>query len=53
MCHGLILAAFFLDKKSDFQIANFQLFSIFAKNADFSKSSQGYFFELDGCAFKF
>ena len=34
----------FFDKKSDFQIANFQFFSIFAKNADFSKSSQGYIF---------
>ena len=32
----------FLDEKSDFQIANFQNFRIFAKIEDFSKISQGY-----------
>ena len=34
----------FLDEKSDFQIANFQHFRIFAKIDDFSKISQGYNF---------
>ena len=35
----------FFDKKSGF--------SNFAKNGDFSKSSQGYIFDVDGCAFRF
>ena len=34
----------FLDEKSDFQIANFQHFRIFARIDDFSKNSQGYNF---------
>ena len=34
----------FLDEKSDFQIANFQHFRIFAKIDDFLKISQGYNF---------
>ena len=43
----------FLDKKSDLQIANFRFFSIFAKNADFSKALRATFFEVDGYAYRF
>ena len=34
----------FFGEKSDFQIANFESFMIFAKIDDFSKNSQGYNF---------
>ena len=46
LCLGLILVGHFLDEKCDFQTANFQHFSIFAKIDDFSKKSQGYNFEV-------
>ena len=44
MCLGLILVDLFFDKKSDFQIANFRFFRIFAEIADFSKCSENYSF---------
>ena len=34
----------FFDEKSDFQIANFRFFRIFAEIADFSKYSENYSF---------
>ena len=42
----------FLDEKSDFQIANFRFFWIFAEIADFSKYSENYSFS-ETCAFGF
>ena len=42
----------FLDEKSDFQIANFQHFRIFARIDDFSKKNlRATIFKVEGCAF--
>ena len=43
----------FLDEKFVFQIANFQFFWIFAKNANFSNNSENYIFHVGGYAFGF
>ena len=43
----------FLDEKSDFQIANFQHFRIFARIDDFQKILRATTFEVEGCAFGF
>ena len=41
----------FFDKKFGVQIANVQKISIFVKNIDFSKKSQGYSFQGRGLCF--
>ena len=43
----------FLDDKSDFQIANFQHFRIFAKINNFQKFPRATIFKVEGCAFGF
>ena len=45
MCLGFMIAGFFIDKKFGFKLADFQFFSIFAKNHDLSKNTQGCIFQ--------
>ena len=51
MCHGLILVAFFVVEKSNFQIANLNFFQFLPKMQIFPKALRATFFEVDGCAF--